>query len=94
MKKALIASVALAISSTVFASTPEERIRNLIVSNGEVCQKVTRVFFSGEARGNKMYSVSCGGNREYFLSIGNNSGNIMTCQQLKMIARVDCFRKL
>ena len=63
------------------------------------CDKVTRTFFAGfeKTSHDAIWSIGCGDGHTYQMTIkadANGSTRLLSCDTLKLVARVECFKSL
>lgn len=74
-----------------------EQLRNVIVSIGEPCQKVERLFYQGlqTSSNTQFWSITCLKGNSF--AVGVRSGfptRIVPCEQMNSILRTACFEKM
>jgi hypothetical protein len=75
-----------------------EIFKTLIISSGEKCEKVIRIFFKGEndSDDSAYYAVRCSGKTDWVVSIENSGGmssRVTSCVTLKLVG-VSCWNPI
>ena len=69
----------------------------IVQSSGEKCGHVTRTFYQGaDKKGNAIWNAACSNGRSYSVMIyndANGSTGALDCKSLKVVSKVDCFKK-
>jgi hypothetical protein len=83
------------------ASSEEQRraaFRIVLAGAGETCTGITRTYFQGEtATGHAIWSVDCGGDNAYSISIAPDEGGstkLIACRVLQQLDGMECFKPL
>ena len=94
MKKAVLVVAMMSVASFAQANEAFKVAQQAINQTGNSCHQVTQVFFSGETKEAKMYSVACSGGQTYMISAKRDgSGSVASCNVLEKVG-LKCFRKI
>lgn len=70
-------------------------LRSTIVSAGDLCDRVTRVFNQGTETesGDVFWNVACGNGKNYAVKVtSRGQATVLDCNIMKVVANVECFQ--